>query len=92
MPWGAVRIDGPPGRDVYINGNYGEPAGQTGGTFAVQYGSNCFETVDALFRVDLAADAVVNDARANVVAVLAPVFPPRPTPLTPNQAAPTDWL
>lgn len=82
MPWGSVKLIGPAGRDVYVNGNYADIAGQTNETFAVEYGLNTFESLDSEFRVDLRAHATVNDDAAHVEATLLDVAPPEDTPLT----------
>lgn len=90
MPWGSVKVDGPAGRRVYVNGNYGETAGVTGDMFPVEYGRNRFETLDPAYRVDFATEVIVNDANPDIRADLAPVIPPRPTTLTPPADLPGD--
>jgi hypothetical protein len=85
MPWGSVRLAGPVGRDVYVNGNYEDIAGKTNDDFAVDYGLNTFETLDDRFRVDFRARVEVNDENPHVEAALEPVVPPEPTALTPRR-------
>ena len=80
-------MTGPVGRNVYVNGNYEDIAGGTNEDFAVEYGLNTFETLDAQFRVDFRADAQVNDAAPHVDAALVAVDPPEPTVLSPDSAA-----
>jgi hypothetical protein len=84
MPWGSVRLAGPVGRDVYINGNYEDIAGETNDYFAVEYGLNTFETLDDRFRIDLRARVEVNDEHSRAKTELEPVVPPEPTVLTPR--------
>ena len=86
MPWGSVKVIGPAGRDVYVNGNYEDITGQTGQDFAVEYGLNTFETLDNESRIDFRADATVNDETPHVEAELEAVNPPEPTTLTPAAA------
>jgi len=90
MPWGSVRLIGPDGREVYVNGNYEDVAGGTNEIFAVEYGNNRFETLDEWFRIDLRADAEVNDAQPHVESDLVAVVPPEPTALTPPGAGEAD--
>jgi hypothetical protein len=85
MPWGSVRVTGPVGRDVYVNGNYDDIVGKTNEYFAVEYGLNTFETLDNRFRVDFRAQVEVNDESPRVDAQLAPVVPPESTVLTPRR-------
>lgn len=85
MPWGSVRLAGPVGRDVYVNGNYEDVAGKTNDDFAVEYGLNTFETLDDRFRVDFRAKVEVNDENPHVEAALEPVGPPESTVLTPRR-------
>lgn len=66
MPWGSVFVKGPAGEDVYINGNYEEPAGQTNNSYVVEYGENTFETLDEAGNVRLRAQALVDDGNKNV--------------------------
>ncbi len=40
------------GEDVYVGGNYVDPAGQIGKAFRVQTGRNTFETLDASNKPD----------------------------------------
>ena len=84
MPWGSVKPTGPADRDVYVNGNYAQAAGKTNTDFAVEYGLNTFETLDGEKRIDLRAEAEVNDENRHVEAPLEPVVPPEPTALTPS--------
>lgn len=84
MPWGTVKVVGPDSRDVYVNGNYAEAVGVTGGTFPVEYGDNRFETLDPEFRVDFSVRVTVDDTNRNAEATLLPVVPPRRTALTPE--------
>lgn len=72
MPWGTVRVEGPAGDEIFINGNYEQAAGRTGDTFIVEYGLNTFETLDGIGAVVLRANAVVD-----------PVHPHREVPLEP---------
>lgn len=85
MPWGSVKVKGPPDRDVYVNGNYEEPAGKTGDTFPVEYGNNTFETLDAQDRVDNRAETVIDEDHPHQEVTLSPVSPPEPTRLTPAE-------
>ena len=73
MAFGLVTVLGPADRDVYINGNYADPAGKTGGEFSVEYGPNVFETLDGDENVDLRAEATVNDDHPHVTVTLQPV-------------------
>ena len=84
MPWGSVTLTGPTDRDVYVNGNYEDVAGQTNEAFAVEYGLNTFETLDSEFRIDFRAETEVNDETPHVEAALQAVDPPEPTVLTPS--------
>ncbi len=84
MPFGFVRLSGPAGRDVYVNGNYQDIGGQTGDDFAVQYGFNTFETLDDESRIDFRVRVEVTDDNPRVDADLEPVEPPEPTALTPD--------
>lgn len=84
MPWGSVRVAGPEGRDVYVNGNYEDVAGQTNEFYAVEYGLNTFETLDDRFRVDFRVKVEVNDENSRPEKELEPVVPPEPTALTPR--------
>ena len=84
MSWGSVRLAGPGGRDVYVNGNYEDVAGKTNEDFAVEYGLNTFETLDVWFRVDYRAKVEVNDDSPHVDTELEPVVPPEPTASTPR--------
>ena len=84
MSWGSVRLAGPGGRDVYVNGNYEDVAGKTNGDFAVEYGLNTFETLDDRFRIDFRAKVEVNDENPHVDTELDPVVPPEPTALSPR--------
>ena len=86
MPWGSVTLTGPADRDVYVNGNYEDVAGQTNEDFVVEYGINTFETLDGQFRVDLRAEAEVNDESPHVTVALGAVDPPEPTVLSPSSA------
>jgi len=85
MPWGSVRLAGPEGRDVYVNGNYEDIAGKTNDDFAVEYGLNTFETLDDRFRVDFRANVEVNQEIPRVEKELEPVVPPEPTAMTPRR-------
>lgn len=87
MPWGSVTLAGPADRDVYINGNYEDIAGKTNEDFAVEYGSNTFETLDDQFRIDFRAEAQVNDDTPHAHTRLEAVDPPESTVLTPPGAA-----
>lgn len=82
MPWGSVKVHGPANRDIYVNGNYGDVAGTTGGVFPVEYGENTFEALDSEWRIDLRAHATVNDTSPDVETTLQAVEPPEPTALT----------
>jgi len=73
MAWGSVEVNGPAGDDVYINGNYEQPAGQTNNTYAVEYGENTFETLDGAGNVAMRAQALVDDEHKNVTVQLSPV-------------------
>jgi hypothetical protein len=84
MPWGSVRLAGPEGREVYVNGNYEDVAGRTNEYFAVEYGLNTLESLDDRFRVDLRAKVEVNDENPYPEKALEPVDPPEPTVLTPR--------
>jgi len=84
MPWGSVRLVGPVGRDVYVNGNYEDIAGKTNDDFAVEYGLNTFETLDDRFCVDFRAKVEINDESPRVDKALEPVAPSEPTALTPR--------
>ena len=83
MSIGSVRVTGPADRDVYVNGQYGEAAGKTGGTFLVEYGNNRFESLDFEYRVDYAANVTADEGHQDVEAELERIVPPLRTPLTP---------
>jgi hypothetical protein len=83
MPWGSVRVSGPALRDVYLNGNYAQAAGQTGTIFIVEYGANTFETLDSARQVDFRAEAVVNRETPHTEVTLAEMIPPEVTRETP---------
>ena len=85
MPWGSVKVNGPPDRDVYVNGNYEQSAGKTGDTFPVEYGKNTFETLDAQGRVDNRAETVTDEDHRHQEVTLSPVSPPEPTRLPPAE-------
>jgi hypothetical protein len=82
MPFGSVKVNGPPGREVYVNGDYEEAAGTTGDTFPVEYGENAFETLDTESRIDNRAVTVVDGDDPNQEVTLSPVSPPEPTTLS----------
>ena len=82
MPWGSVKVNGPSGRDVYVNGDYDVAAGVTGDTFVVEYGKNAFETLDSEWRIDNRAEAEVDADDPNQEVTLSAVSPPEPTALT----------
>ena len=73
MPWGSVFVIGPADQDVYINGNYEEPAGKTNNEYVVEYGENTFETLDDNGDVVLRAQALVDSDNPNVEVELQPV-------------------
>jgi hypothetical protein len=79
MPFGSVKVNGPADRDVYVNGNYEEAAGETGEIFVVEFGENKFETLDDEFRIDNRAVCQVNAQHPNREVMLAAVVPPEPT-------------
>lgn len=78
MPWGSVNVKGPAGLDVYINGNYQEPAGPTNNIYAVQYGENKFETLDDAGEVSLRAQGLVDENHQNIEVELRPVAASQP--------------
>jgi hypothetical protein len=79
MPWGSVTVTGRNGRNVYVNGLYGEARGKVPGPFVVEMGLNTFETLDRKRRVNFRADATVDRAHPAVSVAFEPVNPPEPT-------------
>jgi hypothetical protein len=62
----ATRSDGHgTGNDVYVNGNYTEPAGVIGTSFLVETGGNIFETLAADQTVDWAATETITRPQGN---------------------------
>lgn len=79
MPWGNVTVTGRTGRNVYINGFYGDAGGTAPGPFVVPYGVTTFETLDRSRRVNFRVDATVDRDHPNVTVAFKPVDPPEPT-------------
>lgn len=66
MAFGSVRITGPLGRLIYINGNHDEAAGKSPGPFAVEFGRNLFETINGKDEIDYAGKVMITAASPNV--------------------------
>jgi hypothetical protein len=73
MPWGNVTITGQDGQDIYVDGNYEDPAGKAPGPFVVTYGKHTFETLKQSGAVECSGDAKVNAHQRDVTIALLPV-------------------
>ena len=73
MPWGNVTITGQDGQDIYIDGNYGAPAGKAPGPFVVTYGTHTFETLKNGGAIACTGDATVDATHRDVTIALTPV-------------------
>ena len=73
MPYGSVFVRGPSNKQVYLNGNYAQSAGETNTDFMVEYGSNTFETLDENRNVELRAKITVDNDNKNPEVELKPI-------------------
>lgn len=79
MGFASVRVSGPRNRLIYINSNYGKPAGNSSAdTFPVPTGGQLFETVDGSNCIDHRKKFRVAEGETDVTVVLDPVVPPEP--------------
>ena len=67
----------PENRLIYLNGDYGHPAGNSsGGSFTVSSGGNIAETLNGAGRVDFRKKFRVKPRQTSVTIELDPVDPP----------------
>jgi len=72
---GWVYVKGPDGTAVYVNGNYESSPGTANAWFAVEFGPNRFEAIDADQRPILRAEATVTREQPQAEVELQAVSP-----------------
>jgi len=77
MTFVTVRVDAPPNRRIYINGDYAQPAGNSStDSFTVPTGGQVFETLNGDRKVDNRKRFRVTGTDSAITISLDPVDPP----------------